>query len=442
MRHRAALALLLGLVACEVEDAALSVIAPPENPREAYLHRIEGAGLGESALARDWAEHARLALTRAARVSSPFRETGSIDPDGTAHAWRLSVRHGQRVRVDIAVQGDTSSRIFVDAFRAGESGLDDVPLRRVPADGAGVAIEPEEDGEVIVRVQPELLHSGRLTVSLVVEPTLEFPVSGRGTPDVGSVFGDPRDGGARAHHGIDIFAPRGTPVIAATSGVVSRVNETPRGGRVVWLSDGERRQSLYYAHLDSQLVARGQQVRPGDTLGLVGNTGNARTTPPHLHFGIYRRGRGPVDPLPFVRPTPTRLAEPGPDTLLVGRWTRANAADVVVRDAPAAAGEVVARLPRGTAMRVVAVSETWLHIHLPDGTHGYIPTRAAEDAANPLRGTVVAGGGRVMAVPARDAAVIDVLDAGERIDVHAVFGDYLFVRTADGPPGWLSVSDS
>jgi hypothetical protein len=61
----------------------------------------------------------------------------------------------------------------------------------------------------------------------------------------------------------------------------------------------DRTISLYYAHLDKQLVEAGQRVKKGDTLGLVGNTGNARFTPSHLHFGIYNY-HGAVDPWPFV----------------------------------------------------------------------------------------------------------------------------------------------
>src|SRR5665811_2381303 len=73
------------------------------------------------------------------------------------------------------------------------------------------------------------------------------------------------------------------------------------GGKQVWLRDRERGNSLYYAHLDSIIAVFGRTVSPGDTLGLVGNTGNARTTPPHLHFGIYNRGA--VNPLPYVYET-------------------------------------------------------------------------------------------------------------------------------------------
>jgi murein DD-endopeptidase MepM/ murein hydrolase activator NlpD len=123
----------------------------------------------------------------------------------------------------------------------------------------------------------------------------------RGNPAIQSLFGVERDGGRRAHHGIDIFAPRGTPVIAATDGVVRSTSPNELGGNVVRLSDPRRAQTLYYAHLDRHVVAEGQQVRVGDTLGFVGNTGNARSTPPHLHFGIYVRGRGPINPLRYVR---------------------------------------------------------------------------------------------------------------------------------------------
>jgi murein DD-endopeptidase MepM/ murein hydrolase activator NlpD len=100
---------------------------------------------------------------------------------------------------------------------------------------------------------------------------------------------------------VDIFAPRDTPVLAAAPGIVSSVATTRRGGHVVWIWDGARRQSHYYAHLARQAVGPGERVQAGDVIGYVGNTGNARTTPPHLHFGIYAAGDGPIDPLPFVQ---------------------------------------------------------------------------------------------------------------------------------------------
>jgi hypothetical protein len=130
------------------------------------------------------------------------------------------------------------------------------------------------------------------------EASLRSPGSGFAVSTISSGFGAPRDGGARDHHGIDIFRPRGTPVVAAADGVVS-LDETPRGGRVVWLRDARMRRNIYYAHLDNWAVTSGALVRAGDVLGYIGNTSNARTTPPHRHFGVYERG--PTDPVPYLR---------------------------------------------------------------------------------------------------------------------------------------------
>jgi len=77
------------------------------------------------------------------------------------------------------------------------------------------------------------------------------------------------------------------------------------GGKYVWLSGGMfglGSARYYYAHLDDFAVESGDKVKKGEVIGYVGNTGNARTTPPHLHFGIY--AGGPVDPEPFLKPQP------------------------------------------------------------------------------------------------------------------------------------------
>ena len=92
--------------------------------------------------------------------------------------------------------------------------------------------------------------------------------------------GAPREGGRRSHHGVDIFAPRGTEVRATSRARVRRVDEWKLGGRVIWLEDPERDLRLYFAHLETQDVLEGTWVAPGDRIGTVGNTGNARTTPP------------------------------------------------------------------------------------------------------------------------------------------------------------------
>ena len=183
-------------------------------------------------------------------------------------------------------------------------------------------------------------------------------------------------------HGIDIFAPRGTPVLAAARGYVTRVNETPRGGRVVWVRDETRSLSLYYAHLDKQLVENGSFVEIGDTLGLVGNTGNARTTPPHLHFGVYRRGEGPLDPRPWVALGNTTPARVSADTSMLGSWAR-TARATSLRAAPN--GAVLRSVEAETMLQLLSARTEWYRVRLPDGSGGHVRAADIASAATPLR---------------------------------------------------------
>jgi murein DD-endopeptidase MepM/ murein hydrolase activator NlpD len=130
---------------------------------------------------------------------------------------------------------------------------------------------------------------------------LVVPVSGIQPSSLQSSFGEPRSG-HRKHAGIDIFARRGTAVLAAAPGEVVRVGHDHLGGNVVWVA-GAGARLYYYAHLDRFSVSVGQTVAAGDELGRVGNTGNAITTPPHLHFGIYPATHAfrAVDPAPLLK---------------------------------------------------------------------------------------------------------------------------------------------
>jgi len=120
----------------------------------------------------------------------------------------------------------------------------------------------------------------------------------------------------KSHRGIDIFAPRGTLLVAVEAGK-ARAAEDPKGGHVVYL-DGQSGTQYYYAHLDATAPAftwaEVLDVKAGDVIGYLGNTGNARTTPPHLHFQIKLRGGGPViDPYDeLVRTDPKKRARVGP----------------------------------------------------------------------------------------------------------------------------------
>lgn len=132
---------------------------------------------------------------------------------------------------------------------------------------------------------------------------LTVPVAGVQRASLHSSWGEPRSG-HRRHEGIDIFARRGTPVVAAADGEVIRIGHDRLGGNVVWVAGGGAR-LYYYAHLDrfEPGLAVGQRVEAGAPLGRVGTTGNARGTPPHLHFGVYPAAHAffAVDPTPLLR---------------------------------------------------------------------------------------------------------------------------------------------
>jgi len=167
------------------------------------------------------------------------------------------------------------------------------------------------------------------------EPELAMPVEGFTRTQVRSSFGAPRDGGRRQHHGIDLFASTGTPVCAATSGVIVFKGWNHLGGRAVYVF-GEGILT-YYAHLDSWRpgLHLGERVVRGTRLGAVGTSGNAIGTPPHLHFAVH--------------PLWNRFAAVDPAPRLL--WAAAAARDPeVASEAPPAATN--SRQPKREAVRV------------------------------------------------------------------------------------------
>lgn len=104
-------------------------------------------------------------------------------------------------------------------------------------------------------------------------------------------WGAPR-GNGRMHEGVDIFAKRGTPIVSNIDAVVWKLENNRLGGTSIWLY-GAGGALHYYTHLDSYApdLQRYQIIKRGQIIGYVGNTGNAKTTPPHLHYGIYIQGK-------------------------------------------------------------------------------------------------------------------------------------------------------
>ncbi len=130
---------------------------------------------------------------------------------------------------------------------------------------------------------------------------IRMPVVGISPRALDDSWHAPRDGGTRVHKGIDIFAPRGTEVVAVADGTVSYIGDQRLGGHCVWLTT-ENGSAFYYAHLDRWApgLYEGMEVQAGDLLGYVGNTGNAKNTPSHLHFGVNQSDEM-INPYPLLK---------------------------------------------------------------------------------------------------------------------------------------------
>ncbi|MCC6319087.1 MAG: M23 family metallopeptidase [Gemmatimonadaceae bacterium] len=380
---RPAFLLLTTLVGCQVPDV-LRERVHVLSPYERYAESLRQAGLDSTALGRDWLLASDSAMRAPLTPSVPFTEAGFYSrTEARAVAFRFDLHEGQRLDVDVRHDG-LPVRMFVDLFR---QELQDSVVTFAHQQSAStpdssangqraVRYEVRESGTYVLRLQPELLRDGRYSVEVRTAAILAFPVQDATNRAVQSLFGVDRDGGRRRHHGIDIFAPRGTPALAATDGYVRSISPNQLGGNVVWLSDTVRGQTLYYAHLDRHHVRAGDQVKAGDTLGFVGNTGNARTTRPHLHFGIYRRGMGPIDPWPWVRivsASPARLVA---DTARLGTTVMSRGRRTPVRLAPAARSDTVQTLEPGVLLQIVGAQGSFYRVQLPTGESGYLPAQA------------------------------------------------------------------
>ncbi|HEX2090742.1 MAG TPA: M23 family metallopeptidase [Longimicrobiaceae bacterium] len=146
---------------------------------------------------------------------------------------------------------------------------------------------------------PRLEHLSRLA------GRIQIPVEGVRVERLRDSFREGRSGG-RVHEAIDIHAPRGTPVVAAADGTILRMRSGGLGGNYIFHLDEDGRTRYYYAHLDrwAEGLREGQRVERGDTIGYVGDTGNATPGDFHLHFSVvlledarqWWRGSTPLNP--------------------------------------------------------------------------------------------------------------------------------------------------
>jgi len=200
-------------------------------------------------------------------------------------------------QVSLAELAELRSTLGTSAYElVRRSGVVDSSIRRAES----TAVELDATVEQ-ARIELEAFKAG----SEIYVDGVVFPIGGPYSVPLINSFGYPRMPGtpdAHSHEGIDIFAPRGTPLVAAERGVIGRVGVGRLGGLKLWLR-GESGADWYYAHLDGFApgLHNGQVVEAGELLGYVGNTGNAVGTPPHLHLEIHPNGGAAVNPYPLLK---------------------------------------------------------------------------------------------------------------------------------------------
>ncbi|MFD2885542.1 M23 family metallopeptidase [Chitinophaga cymbidii] len=426
------------LLLCLMEacKAPIAGVFGKRTPHEVYTDKISAAGLDQTVMGRSWLDAASRSLAAPAVITTPYSERGYFAAERPgAVGLRFPGKMGEKLLISLETVPATGFTVYMDLWRV-EGSNNELKLLAA-ADTAARALEYEVEGDesLLLRLQPALLESGEYTLSIRTGPSLAYPIRAPGNNHIRSFWGAARDAGARRHEGIDLFAKFRTPVVAAADGVVTSVSESNLGGKTVWMRPEDKSYVLYYAHLDEQLVREGQRVKTGDTLGLMGNTGNARTTPPHLHFGIYGRG-GAVDPLAFVNPVVKEPPVIKAKGSLPGEHVRVQLPSAKIYSAPVTDTTAVS-VPRHTPLRVEAAMGNWLRVVLPDAQSGYISTTAVASLDKPLRDRRLNTAATVHEAPDTLAARKTTLPADETVAVLAQYNEYLFVQYNGGDKGWM-----
>ncbi|MEP0985610.1 M23 family metallopeptidase [Ekhidna sp.] len=345
----------------------------PRNDHHAYWYSLKQANLLTTALGKEWMLAAEKPFDQQIQVKLPYQEAfvlSEMKPE--AIGYRFDVKRGQKILVDIDLITKDTAKVFVDLFRIENDSLKEFKQVASADSTLDLGFEPRKNASYILRLQPELLRGGHFKITIENVPTLAFPVLGKDKRAIQSVFGDPRDGGKREHHGVDIFAKRHTPILAPIKAEVRFVGTRGLGGKVVWLYDRERGNNLYFAHLQEQKVKKYQIVNPGDTIGTVGNTGNARYTPPHLHFGIYRNG--PIDPYAFIVPEYNRPSIFVPDTVNLGKEILL-ADQLILKTQMKKLAPNLDTLERGELIAIKAINHKYVRVIDQKGQTGFIDKR-------------------------------------------------------------------
>ena len=215
------------------------------------------------------------------------------------------------------------------------------------------------------------------------------------------------------------------------------MDEWKLGGNIIWLEDRERNLRLYFAHLQTQDVNESDWVEPGDRIGTVGNSGNARTTPPHLHFGIYIRGEGPIDPRPFLQQPRLSPRSIRVDLENLGRWVRTKRGEVPLT-IKARGDEGLWQMEAHTPLLVWGGADRSYRVALPNGIIGYVRESQTEPIDVPVDSMALSRPTAVLDRPETDAAIVRRLEDGAQVDVLARYGSFYLIDSLATRSEWMA----
>lgn len=351
------------LISCKQYRTTLTDIFIKPTDKELYLRYFES----DSVFMANWNKAFQKAKQDTLNIVLPYQEQIRItDSTFMAINYSLKIEEGTTLQLHVLPKGSTS-KIFYSIYKT--ENLDN-PIKEGSFDRELNTITITDSGAFKIVLQPALTSEIQFNLTLQLQSNYKFPVTNVGNKAIQSFWGAPRDGGKRRHQGVDIFAKRGTPVIAVTNGYISYTGEKGLGGKQVWLRDGILGNSLYYAHLDSINSAIGYRVKQGDTLGFVGNTGNARTTAPHLHFGIYKGRQGAINPLEFIKVREPLLTE-SEHSIAINHVIKGIAN---LRNGPDTSYPKKITLTKNDTIKVIGKSNNWFRVVYNDSISGFIHT--------------------------------------------------------------------
>lgn len=341
---------------------AVTETVNPLTPRDKYVKELSEI----PEIAQQWQQSYDSALQDTLQVPLPYAERGHFRPNQSpAYSYEMVMQQGETLELAV-VTDSVSDKVFIDVYIRSDEGWEHFQSNE---NAEHALIFPAlADGLYKVVIQPELSLNSPFVLRMDKSSLYAFPVAGKGNKDVGSFWGMERDGGKRKHEGIDIFAKRGTPVVAVTDGRITYTGEKGIGGKQVWLLDRNFGAHVYYAHLDGIAATDGANVKVGDTLGFVGNTGNARTTAPHLHFGVYRGAA--VNPLPFVYKVNKGAVAPLPYSFKTEKLLVKSVAKL--RMSPSSKSVVVGSADKDETVTLLGQSNDWLHVLTVSGKRAFI----------------------------------------------------------------------